>query len=333
MPTVIIHKKILMNNGKSILLSELNNYITENQREFTSLKNWFKYDDFINMVNQMNWISNVRVNEGENVLNMNIVDFKKFMNKTFEMNFKFKNENLNENNNENNNSDNKNDDNNNNKNNKNNQTQKQNQNQNQNQNQKNEDNNQQNGKSKFHGSRDRNFGNMNNNNHKRKNQMSIMEAMGARLREMVTSANTNNIHDHVKRPTIPMAKNGGQNVPVYYSDNFGFSKFRFYNPYIKDFSIELLGNLTCIYRSKIDPQRRNFSRDLKTAINRAPIGKACIFVEGNIFIPFRCITEDMVQFNVGDPIEKSNIPYGMSGIGDILDYQNISSEHWMLGIK
>ena len=68
MATIAIHKKILMNDGTSILLSEFNNYTVNNQKEFTSLKNWFSYDDFTNMVNQMNWIQSVRVNEGESWL-------------------------------------------------------------------------------------------------------------------------------------------------------------------------------------------------------------------------------------------------------------------------
>ena len=299
MPTLSIHKKILMNNGKSILTSEFINYTTTNQREFTSKTNWFSYDDFVNMVDKMDWIKYVNCNEGKkNNTTMNILDFKKFMNNTFKMKFKIENNNTDE---------------------KQNQSQDRNNENNNNSNHENKTNNKQQ-RSKFFGQNKWNYKNQNINKNQRQRQLSIMEAMGARLREMVTPANTNNIHSHIKRPIIPIARTEKEIIKTFYSDNYGFSKYKFYNPFIKEFSIELIGNLMCIYRSKINPQRPNFARDLKTAITRAAIGKACIFIEENIFIPFKRITHDMVQFNIGDPIEKSSIPNGLTLISSLLRY-------------
>ena len=122
-------------------------------------------------------------------------------------------------------------------------------------------------------------------------------------------------------------------MKIPFSDTYGFSKYRFYNPVIKEFSTNLVNNLANIYRSRIGHQRPNHARDLRTAVIRAPIGKACIFMEENVFIPFERITKDSVQFNIGNPIDKSEIPGGMVAIGDILDRQNLESEEWMFGLK
>ena len=63
------------------------------------------------------------------------------------------------------------------------------------------------GKSKFFGQFQHTFGNMNNKNkQKRSRQSTIIESMGARLREMVSVANTNDIHHHIKRPLIDQVK-------------------------------------------------------------------------------------------------------------------------------
>ena len=63
---------------------------------------------------------------------------------------------------------------------------------------------------------------------------------------------------------------------------------------IKEFGTKLTNNLAHIYRSGIGHQRPNHARDLKSGIIRAPIGKACIFIEGNVFIPFECVTHSGV---------------------------------------
>ena len=106
---------------------------------------------------------------------------------------------------------------------------------------------------------------------------------------------------------------------ISFSDTYGFSKYRFYNPIIKEFGTQLINNLAHIYRSGIEHQRPNHARDLKSAIIQAPIGKSCIFMEDKLFIPFECVTNDSVQFNIGNPIDKSEIPSGTAGISDILN--------------
>ena len=87
-PIHSIHKKLLLNNGSSVLASEFINFTDKNKKDFTSEVNWFKYDEFEDMLNQMEWISNVRINQGKNdVMYMELLNFKKFLNKTFNMNF------------------------------------------------------------------------------------------------------------------------------------------------------------------------------------------------------------------------------------------------------
>ena len=97
-PIHSIHKKLLLNNGANILASEFINFTDKNKKIFTSEANWFKYDEFEDMLNQMEWISQVRINQGKNdVIHMDLSNFKRFLNKTFNMNFNIKkdaNENL-----------------------------------------------------------------------------------------------------------------------------------------------------------------------------------------------------------------------------------------------
>ena len=188
--------------------------------------------------------------------------------------------------------------------------------------------------SKFNGKNQHDFGNMNNKNDKKRlKQSTIMESMGARLREMVSEANTNDIHHPIKRPPIILPKDSSQKISLFYSDNYGFSKCKFYNPVIKDFNITFMGNFANIYRSGIDPNKQNHARDFRSAVIRSPTGKASIFIEGNIFIPFKCVTKDYVQLNVGDPIPKNQILSGLSNICGLLNRQNIDSNDWILGTK
>ena len=197
-PILTIHKKLLLNNGTNVLISEFLNFIDNNQKNFTDEVNWFKYDEFEDLLNQMHWITLTRCNQGKaGSIKMNINDFKKFLNKTFNMKFNLdngktqdKDEKSNDKNN--NNSDNKKQDKNQNENKE-----------NENNNQNNKNNNKNNSKSKFYGQHNHNFGNMNNNK-KRSKQSTIMESMGARFREMVSDANTNDIHHPILRPIVQL---------------------------------------------------------------------------------------------------------------------------------
>ena len=65
-PIHSIHKKLLLNNGTNVLASEFLNYTDNNKKDFTSQVNWFDYDEFEDMLNQMDWISNVRLKQGVN---------------------------------------------------------------------------------------------------------------------------------------------------------------------------------------------------------------------------------------------------------------------------
>ena len=46
-----------------------------------------------------------------------------------------------------------------------------------------------------------------------------------------------------------------------------------------------------------------------------------------------CVTKDSVQFNVGKPVEKHQIPSGLSLLCGILNQQNFDSSEWILGKK
>ena len=46
-----------------------------------------------------------------------------------------------------------------------------------------------------------------------------------------------------------------------------------------------------------------------------------VFIEGNLFIPLNCITNETVQLNVGKPVKKHQIPAGLSNICGILNKQ------------
>ena len=258
-------------------------YTDNNKKDFTSQANWFDYDEFVDMLNKMNWISHVRLNQGKNaILQMSISDFKKFPNNTFDMHF---------------NNNGKNDTN----------GKSENKNENENENEKNNNNNNSNNNMKTmikiitiqiqnrikknqSGNHQHNFDNMNNKNNKKKSKQStIMASMGARLKEMASEANTNDIHHPIKRPMIKLPSASCQKLSLFFSDNYGFSKYKFYNPIIKDFNISIMGNFANIYRAKIDPNKQNFARDFKNAVVRSPIGKTSIFIKGNLFIPFKSI--------------------------------------------
>ena len=88
-----------------------------------------------------------------------------------------------------------------------------------------------------------------------------------------------------------------------------------------------------MYRAGIGHQRPFYARDLRSAVKRASIAKACIFSVEKIFIPFQVVTRDRVQFNIGNPIEIVDILYGSAGIGDILNRQNLNADNWMFGMK
>ena len=79
--------------------------------------------------------------------------------------------------------------------------------------------------------------------------------------------------------------------------------------------------------------KKNNVRDFRSAVLRAPIGKTCVFIDGNLFIPFNCITDERIQLNVGNPVERSQIPSGLSNICGILNRQNYDSSEWILGKK
>ena len=78
-PILVTHKKLLLNNGKNILISEFLNFIDNNQKDFTDEVNWLKYDEFEDLLNQMHWITLARCNQGKaGTIQMNINDFKTF---------------------------------------------------------------------------------------------------------------------------------------------------------------------------------------------------------------------------------------------------------------
>ena len=178
----------------------------------------------------------------------------------------------------------------------------------------------------------------NNNNNKKNNkikttqdQATIMEAMGARYQKMVSSFNTNNIHNQSQLPPIIECKSECRSIDMYYSDTYGFTKFKFYNPIIKEFNIDLISNFAKFYKSKIHHQHNDYSHDLKQAVVRAPTGLACAFSEEGIFIPFVNISPTHVQFNVGKPVNKNEIPNGLAGLGELLSKENINDTQWILG--
>ena len=84
------------------------------------------------------------------------------------------------------------------------------------------------------------------NKNKKSKQSNIMDAMGARLKEMVSHTNTNDTHHQVKRPVLPIPNTIKQIMRLSFSDTYGFTKYHFYNPYIKEFSINLMGNFANI---------------------------------------------------------------------------------------
>ena len=94
-----------------------------------------------------------------------------------------------------------------------------------------------------------------------------------------------------------------------------------------------MGNFANIYRAKINLNKPNYARDFKNAVSRAPIGISCIYIEGNLFIPFRCVTQDLVQLNVGKPVEIHHIPVGLSMLCGILKQKNYDSNEWILDKK
>ena len=273
----------------------------------------------------MEWITHARINQGKNeVIQMDISNFKKFLNTTFNMHFHIKKDKIDNNNNDKNgNQENKNE---------NKEEEKKEDNINNNNNNNNNNSNKSvNKNSKFNGKNQHNFSNTSNKNVKKiSKQSTIMESMGARLREMVSEANTNDIHRPIKRPSIKLPNASSQKLPSSFSDNYGFSKFKFCNPIIKNFNIKFIGNFANIYRSGINPNKQNFARDFRNAVIRSQIGKSSIFIEGNIFIPFKCVTVDYVQLNVGDPIAKHQIPSGLSNICGLLNQQNFDSNDWIL---
>ena len=55
-PIASIHKKLLLNNGESILQSEFKDYVESQNSNFKSKMNWFCFDEFRTMYPKMYWI-------------------------------------------------------------------------------------------------------------------------------------------------------------------------------------------------------------------------------------------------------------------------------------
>ena len=89
-------------------------------------------------------------------------------------------------------------------------------------------------------------------------QLTIMEAMGARYQKMVSSFNTNNIHNQSQLPPVLECKSECRTIDMYYSDTYGFTKFKFFNPIIKEFNIDLISNFAKHYKSKIHHQHNDY---------------------------------------------------------------------------
>ena len=68
---------------------------------------------------------------------------------------------------------------------------------------------------------------------------------------MATYLNVNDIHHQIMHPRIVLPNNEKQNMKLYYSDTYGFSRFKFFNPVIKQFSTNLINNLEYMYRAGI----------------------------------------------------------------------------------
>ena len=70
-----------------------------------------------------------------------------------------------------------------------------------------------------------------------------MESLGARLREMVTHTNVNDIHHQITHPPLILPSSDKQKIKLKFSDTCAFTKFKVYNPIIKEFSSNLMNNL------------------------------------------------------------------------------------------
>ena len=66
-PVFNIHKKLQLNDGTSILTSEFKTYVLSNDEIFKNDVNAFNYNEFLQMINLMNWIEyvNYRINSSE----------------------------------------------------------------------------------------------------------------------------------------------------------------------------------------------------------------------------------------------------------------------------
>ena len=70
-PIASLHKKLLLNNGESILQSEFTEYTESKDSNFNSKMNWFCFDEFWTLYPKMYWIKNtiMLIDEKEQTLN------------------------------------------------------------------------------------------------------------------------------------------------------------------------------------------------------------------------------------------------------------------------
>ena len=78
---------------------------------------------------------------------------------------------------------------------------------------------------------------------KQQRQPTIIEVLGARSDKMVSHFNTNDITNQPELPNLQPNPNPGRRLEIFYSSTFGFEKYKFYNPEIKEFSINIITKL------------------------------------------------------------------------------------------
>ena len=136
--------------------------------------------------------------------------------------------------------------------------------------------------------------------------------------------------------THTQTDNVNNNIKIYNSDKYSWRIYRFYNPIIKEFSIDIFDIDTIFYHRNGYNTKRELVPTLKMAIERSKNNTLNVYLDGNQFIPFKKILNQgngiYVKFNVGEDIDLCKIGENLMNVCATMEEQGIDEEAWIFDL-
>ena len=105
---------------------------------------------------------------------------------------------------------------------------------------------------------------------------------------------------------------------------------------MKEFSNNMIMNFGYIFKSNnIKSTHPSYASNLKEAAIEAPLDSPCIFMTGNLMIPFVVYKNNnnirVIKLNVGEPLQLDEIAESDHGLASMLNEQNHAQDDWIFG--